>query len=398
MTSSLQFLPISLPESIAKERLSYFGREVVGFDVHNYSSDDFKQVEEALYKHDMILLRNLDLTPEAQLKLVKAFDPSASIYGLGHTPQSNKSFLAHYIKQSVPNFPQIQVIGHGTVRNHEGIEEITLKHGRHPEFHKTPLSEEEESNNFTRFFRWHVDSALYELDAPKVTSLYAIKVPSGPLQTVRYDDGSGDELKVTLGTTAMVSGKVMFDILPNELKSFAVRSRVRYPPHPFDWLSYAKALSNGLTIVTESKETPLDKLAPWDESKIKIYPLVWKNPVTGNLHLQVPAIMALELEVDPLPENSPNWDVALYPNGGKITDLKETRDLLYKLQRPGISPHLVYPHPWQEKDLMIFHNRGVMHSVVGVFKEDQVRLFHQCNLASPTAPVGPTEDDIKKWA
>jgi hypothetical protein len=53
--------------------------------------------------------------------------------------------------------------------------------------------------------------------------------------------------------------------------------------------------------------------------------------------------MALELEVDPLPENSPNWDVALYPNGGKITDLKETRDLLYKLQRPGISPHVGRP-------------------------------------------------------
>lgn len=147
------------------------------------------------------------------------------------------------------------MIGHGTVRNHHGIEEVTLKHGRHPEFHKTPLSEEEESNDFTRFFRWHMDAALYELDVPKVTSLYAIKVPSGQQQTVRYDDGTGDQLKVPLGTTAMVSGKVMFDILPNELKSFAVRSRVRYAPHPFSWLGDAKVLSNGLSVVTEGKET-----------------------------------------------------------------------------------------------------------------------------------------------
>lgn len=37
---------------------------------------------------------------------------------------------------------------------------------------------------------------------PKVTTLFALSVPEGPTQTVRYDDGTGDELPVPIGTTA----------------------------------------------------------------------------------------------------------------------------------------------------------------------------------------------------
>lgn len=47
---------------------------------------------------------------------------------------------------------------------------------------------------------------------------------------------------------------------------------------------------------------------------------------------------------------------------------------------------------------MLFHNRGVLHSVVGAFTKDQVRAFHQCNLAASDDPVGPSEEDVKKWA
>jgi hypothetical protein len=54
--------------------------------------------------------------------------------------------------------------------------------------------------------------------------------------------------------------------------------------------------------------------------------------------------------------------------------------------------------PRHENDLMLFHNRGVTHSTVGAFKDDQVRKFHQCNLAASDFPVGPDEDDLKAWA
>lgn len=138
----------------------------------------------------------------------------------------------------------------------------------------------------------------YERDPPKVTTLYGIAVPGGPKQTVRYDDDTGDELEVSLGGTScessfhfllslhseirklnvfvstVVSGKKMFDILPAPLKSLAVRTKVQYSPHPYVFMSSAKALSTGLGMVSEGLETKREDLPPWEESKIKILPMV----------------------------------------------------------------------------------------------------------------------------
>ena len=41
--------------------------------------------------------------------------------------------------------------------------------------------------------------------------------------------------------------------------------------------------------------------------------------------------------MDPLPEGA-SRDDAIYPDGAHITDLKEVRDTLYKMQRPAIDP------------------------------------------------------------
>ena len=54
------------------------------------------------------------------------------------------------------------------------------------------------------------------------------------------------------------------------------------------------------------------------------------------------------------------------------------------MQRPAIAPEKVYAHDWREGDMCLFHNSGVLHSVVGAFKETDVRIFHQCNLAAST--------------
>ena len=183
------------------------------------------------------------------------------------------------------------MIGNGTVRDHEGLEEITMKHGRHPAFHKTRISEEDEAKGFTRFFGWHMDGALYDLCIPKVTALYGIKVPKGPLQTVRYDDGTGDELTVSLGTTAFVSGKTMFEILPREFKSVALRASAKYAPHPFQWMRRWKFTSPGLTMVTEGSEfASFDSLPPWDENKIKTYPFVRSGSLC-NRSMFIPLIL-----------------------------------------------------------------------------------------------------------
>ena len=195
--------------------------------------------------------------------------------------------ILHSYLITVPRVPQVQLVGNGTVYNHEGIESVTLRPTSHTTFHKTAVSPADEAAGVTRFYRWHMDAALYELDPPRVTTLYAIHVPQAPPQTCRYDDGTGDVLPVPLGATAFISGKIMFDILPHELQSVAVRSRVRYAPHPYIWMAPVAAHSTGFAIESEGKERPLSELPPWTEDKIKVYPAVrfpFSPSLAWNIH------------------------------------------------------------------------------------------------------------------
>jgi len=98
--------------------------------------------------------------------------------------------------------------------------------------------------------------------------------------------------------------------------------------------------------------------------------------VTGGLHLQVHPSAVSSLKISPLPADS-NCPNAPYPEGAHLTDLKEVRDLVYRLQRPAISPSKVYAHDWKDGDMALFHNQGVLHSVVGAFEPEEVRMFHQ---------------------
>ncbi|KAG8971310.1 hypothetical protein FRC05_011302 [Tulasnella sp. 425] len=381
---AIELVPLPLPASADASKFANFGREVKNIHPGTFTPEEFKEIEEALYKYDALLFRNVDFTPEQQYALTKAFDPTSESYGHGNnkTGETKRSIL-HPDLKTIPRQPQVQLIGNGTVYDHEGLAEAKLKHPHHRTFHKTVIPPEDDLSH-TRFYRWHIDAALYDLAPPKVTTLYSLNVPRGEAQTLRYDDGTGDELKVPLGTTAFVSGATMFNILPKELKSLAVRSKVKYAPHPYVWMAPAHAMSTGLGIETEGLELPLEELPPWEEEKIKVFPIVHPCGV-------------MELIVDPLPAGA-DREGALYPDGAHLKDLKEVRDIIYKMQRPAIAPELVYPHDWDEKDLVLFHNRGVLHSVVGAFAPDQVRAFHQCNLAASSDPVGPSEEDVAKYA
>ncbi|KAI0297594.1 hypothetical protein B0F90DRAFT_1738410 [Multifurca ochricompacta] len=320
---TIQTIPFTFPPSSDPSKFTHFGREVIGVDPGNLSSADYAEIEQLLYKYSALLFRNANLSPEQQYALTKAFDQASESYGHGNNKtQSTKKSILHPDLKTIPRVPQVQLIGNGTVYNHEGLETAPLKHPSHRTFHKTTVSLEDEAIGVTRFYRWHIDAALYDLSPPRVTTLYAIIVPQGPPQTCRYDDGTGDEL-----TT-------MFDILPRELKSVAVRAKVRYAPHPYVWMAPAAAHSTGLAIETEGKEHALDELPPWTEDRIKVFPVTWKNPVTGALHFQVHPCGAQELFIDPLPEGT-SRDGALYPDGAHLTNSRSVRLSLSLSLPPG---------------------------------------------------------------
>lgn len=302
------------------------------------------------------------------------FDPAAHGYGHGKTIDGKKSIL-HPDLKTVPHQPEVQIIGNGFIPEYEGLQNFKLVHPHHRKFHKHAIPEADDLTH-TRFYRWHIDAALYDLNPPKVTSLLAVSVPKGRTQTLRYDDGTGEELQVPLGTTAFVSGYTMYDILSEADKDFVRTSRIEYAPHPYVWMSASKSRSDGLGLLSEDLELPASELPPTDPAKIQILPMVWKNPVTGQLALQMHPSAVRKIHCK---------------DGTVIEDLEEVREIVHRLQRPGIAPKLVYAHDWEEGDLVLFNNQGVLHSVVGAFAEDEVRLFRQCNVAASEPPLGPDD-------
>lgn len=221
-TSNITIHPIQPPKGSTYD----FGAELRGADLENLTDADAEIIKRALYEHQVILFKNQHaLTPKAQYEVTRLFDPAATGYGHGKTLDAKRSIL-HPDLKTIPHQPQVQVIGNGAVAEFEGLKDITLKHPHHKTFHKEAISEEDDREN-TRFYRWHIDAALYDLEPPKATSLLAVKVPKTQYQNLRYDDGTGDELKVPRGSTAFVSSYTMYDLLSEEDKEFARTTKVQ---------------------------------------------------------------------------------------------------------------------------------------------------------------------------
>ncbi|KAF6823116.1 alpha-ketoglutarate dependent xanthine dioxygenase [Colletotrichum plurivorum] len=372
MTSRATVQPIVPPEGSATD----FGAVVSNMDIENLNDADFAVIREALFTHQVLVFKNQShVSPKAQYELTQRFDPAAAAsYGHGRTIDAKRSIL-HPDLKTIPHQPQVQVIGNGLVDEYEGLKNIRLRHPHHRTFHATAVPDDEDLD-FTRFYRWHIDAALYGLAPPVATTLLAVRVPGGRRQTLRYDDGSGEEMSVPLGTTAFVSGYAMYDRLSPADQDFVRTTKVEYAPHPYVWMSSARSRPDGLGLVSEGKEVPLSDLPPIEDDKIQVLPMCWRNPVTGRLALQVhpSAVRRLHLA-----------------DGTVVDDLEKVRETVHRLQRPGIAPGNVYAHDWEQGDLVVFHNRGVIHSVVGAFAEDEVRLFRQCNIAGSKLPEGPVE-------
>lgn len=369
-SSALQIRPL---EPSAGSRVD-FGAEVAPCDLASLSAKDFAALERAVLTHHVVVVRGqAELSPRIQFELTQRFDPTTVTYGHGHQKDLLRKSVLVQDLISIPDVPQVQLLGNGAVYDHEGLPEAQLRHPSQRSFHQVPLTAAQVSEEKTRFYRWHIDAALYKRHPPKVTTLLALQVPEDRSQTVEYDDGTGDELHVSLGTTAFVSGYQAFRDLSPAQQSWALRTSVRYAPHPYIWIKNARAHSTGLGLVSEGRELSREELPAFSEDEIATLPLVWVNPVTRE-----PALQAHPCCVD-----------ALITDGIVLEDLDACRETLYELMRPAIAPANVYAHPWQAGDLVIFNNRGVWHSVVGELRDSDVRVYHQCNLASSEPPLGP---------
>ncbi|KAK8136158.1 sulfonate dioxygenase [Apiospora sp. TS-2023a] len=251
-----------------------------------------------------------------------------------------------------------------------------------------------------RFFdetAWHMDAPLYERLPGFVTSLHSLKNPALPDQKLQFP--SGEVMPISAGATAFYSGARAFELLSAEEKEFALNTTVQYAPRAYEWILNCKATDDGMTIARSGQEKKLEDLPEWSWDKVHAFPrlgktrnsadnfhfaqMVWRNHGNGKPHLQVLGCCVYALHTTD-------------PATGEVTvtdDLDEVRGICHKLTREVYTPENIYAHRWQEGDLVIFHNRGVLHSITGELSrpsgdsDPEKRLFWQCTMASGTAPV-----------
>ncbi|GAA5839166.1 hypothetical protein JCM11251_003694 [Rhodosporidiobolus azoricus] len=374
------------------ESTAGFGAFLDGVDLNNLAEHDFKQLERALYTHKLLVIRDQpNLDPKKQFELVKRFDPTATpVHGHGSAAQIKQNASQQKNKKNlvganpgVPNEPMVRMIGRATlpVGYHGATEEITLTGGTHKGFHKEPLTDDEIEQGVSRFHRWHIDAALYNTHPPKVTALWAHKLPSGPPITVQWDVSTAapQSLVAKPGLTAFLDSSAMYDSLSPEDKEWVNYSEVEYAPHPYLWIQDSKATDDAFSLVSEGKETTEGELPPVTESAIKRYKMVWRNPLTNEPSLQVHAIVARRLFI----RRSPTEDFKV------IEDVVEVREILYKLQKPFLRPENILVSPQGEGDLCLWHNRSLRHTAIEYPSSYPDRIMHQVHVAGSDDPGNP---------
>ena len=105
--------------------------------------------------------------------------------------------------------------------------------------------------------------------------------------------------------------------------------------------------------------------------------MVWKNHGNGKPHLQILGCCVYSLTTtDPVTGKSV-----------VIDDIQEVRRICYSLQSKVYAPENIFAHRWEQGDLVMFHNRGLLHSISGQLSHyPDKRLMWQCSMASGALP------------
>ncbi|KXT00887.1 hypothetical protein AC579_9282 [Pseudocercospora musae] len=387
-SSNGRLVPIQHPSDGPSSKAG-FGAEVYGIDLNNFSDADFDFISDALHKHKLLVFKEQPamLSPQQQFRLTSSFDPDDPTGGFAHgadpylTSHDGVDIYGIPQRPAIPVQPQVHILGRGELPDghYQFPPGFKVKGINHVDFHLPPhISAEEREKGASRFYQWHWDGALYNIPPPRVGCLLAVRTPKGPDVNVRWEDGTGEEMKVAPGATAMVAGSRALELLDDETRNIAMNSKVEYAPHAFKWMSTARSTRLGHTIETEGKEMPLDKLPSWDKDKICIYPMVWTNPKTGEKSLQVHGQGAFKLHLKDSPDGAERL----------VDDLKEVRAFMHKIMRPALSPENIYAHRHEEQDVILWYNRALWHSITEFPESYGPRVMHQCNVAASDHPSG----------
>lgn len=407
-----------------KDQKFSFGADVIGLDLNDISGrpittlpngqrhkiliidsrkdDDVAKLKETIWTHKVIVVKGQkDLDPKKHWELVTRFDPDATqVHSHGTVDAFNKKggMLAKAREvHGIPGAENVRLIGKGYQgEDHYGLKNLTVR-GLSNDFHADKLADEDFDKGLTRFQRWHIDAPLYARDPAWFTTLRAVKLPSGPDVTIRWDDGSGLSMTSPPGLTAFFSTSQLYGMLSAEEQRMADHSWVEYAPHPYMWIEHCKGNTTGLGLKNQGKEHTMEEMGDYDESAIKRvserlcslclvrqltkqYPFVWVNPVTGEKAFQVHGICARKLFIRSSPDQEPTV----------VDDVVAIRSFLLDIQSRILRPEYICLPRIEEGDVVMWDNYGCFHSAVDYpLALGGPRSMHQANIGASRGPVGP---------
>ncbi len=343
-----------------------FGVTVKQVDCARAEPDAIDALRATLHEYELLLFPGQQhLTPREEVAFCRAID----VDGKGvWRDQVNNPWEVYKVEQGnaagtyqLPGEPGVLVLGQGEI-DHFGLR-VTLGGER-----RAYGAERGSQVLGGGVLQWHIDGAFYDHAPCRYTQMRCIEAPSGDGHWLSYDDGSGDRLRCAAGATAFASGRIAFDLLPEDEREICLRTRVHYASNPFQAAYRLGNSGNGLRIVdpdTEARYARGDEPpgGPLDDPRAQVYPLVWTCPDTQR-HALMPhprCLHALEIETD---------------SDSRFLGLTESRLLVEKWMRPAIDPARVYVHAWRPGDLVLWYNRSVWHSATGKLAPDDRRVMH----------------------
>ncbi|EFX04570.1 alpha-ketoglutarate dependent xanthine dioxygenase [Grosmannia clavigera kw1407] len=366
-----------------------FGVVIADLDLNNISDEDVQALSDAIWTHKLVVVKGQkSLAPIKQWDLVRRFDPAAEeVHSHGDIKALNKpnNMLSRGGQvYAIPGAENIRIVGKGFLgEDHYGLKNLTVNRKPLHSFHAEELAPDEFDRGHTRFQRWHIDAPLYERDPAWFTTLRCVKrpvtQPGLPPLTVHWDDGSGQTMATEPGLTAFFSNVQAYQLMSEAERRMVDHSWVEYAPHPYTWMSNCKGRANGLGLETQGRERALADLDAFDPAKVKTYPMVWLNPVTGERAFMVHGLAARRLFLRSSPEEEPRV----------VDDVAAIRAFLHPLQERVLRPEFILIPTVEEGDILMWANYQMFHSAIDYPDAFGPRSMHQANIGASKGPLGP---------
>lgn len=137
----------------------------------------------------------------------------------------------------------------------------------------------------------------------------------------------------------------------------------------------------------------MNEMPPWEESKLKTYPMVWHNELNGKPAFMVHNFIAQKLFIKTSPDSEERV----------IDDVDEVRAFLFPFSRKMLEPENILLAPYEEGDIAVWNNRVrifrkaaalrsnlfqcMQHTFIEYPESYGPRTMHQVNIAASKPPL-----------